>query len=180
MAKKSINAFDQFSQNLTKAFREASMRFNQHFEKGLEAQRQTIEKTLKMSPSLEEFNRRLTSSFRDSSERLRKGLEQAFDAQREAMRRAAPALKQGLSEMPMAQLSNQFREAALEAIGTQQKAFADSARNLAMAFQKLAGESLKAMSAIGRRGMDEGQKDGGASVKTDGRKKRVGKRSKKR
>jgi len=106
MAVKSTNAFKEFNENLAKAFRDASVRFRKQFEKGLEAQRQAIKGALKMSPNLEEFNRQLTTAFRVSGEQFRKGLEQAFGAQREAMRKVAPDIKKGLSELPMARLGS--------------------------------------------------------------------------
>jgi hypothetical protein len=170
MAKKSTNAFEQFSENLTKAFQDASARFGKHFEKGLEAQRQAIKNSLKMSPSLEQFNRQMMDAFKASGERFREGLEQAFELQREAIRKAAPALKKSLSEMPMAGLGERFRSATLAAIGSQQKAFAASARSMASAFERFTGESMKTIGAVTRRAFEEMQKkpaaaDRGAKTK---------------
>jgi len=176
MAVKSTNAFKEFNENLAKAFRDASVRFRKQFEKGLEAQRQAIKGALKMSPNLEEFNRQLTTAFRVSGEQFRKGLEQAFGAQREAMRKVAPDIKKGLSELPMARLGKRFREAALEAIGTQQKAFAASARDLATAFEKLASESLKAISEVTKRTFEELQKEAGGTEKRASRSPKAGKK----
>jgi len=177
MAKKSTNAFEQFSENLTKAFRDVSERFNKHFEKGLEAQRQAIKSSLKMSPGLEEFNRQMMDAFKASGERFREGLEQAFELQREAIRKAAPALKKGLSEMPMAGLGERFRSATMAAINSQQKAFAESARNMASAFERFTGESMKTIGAVTRRAFEEMQKNPAAA---DGNAKTAKRKPKKR
>jgi len=178
MAVKSTSSFKQFNENLAKAFRDASVRFRKQFEKGLEAQRQAIRGALKMSPNLEEFNRQLTTAFRISGEQFRKGLEQALGAQREAMRKVAPDIKKGLSELPMARLGQRFREAALETIGAQQKVFAASARDLATAFEKLAGESVKAISEVTKRTFEELQKEAGGKEKSAGRSPKPGKKRK--
>ena len=98
------------------------------------------------------------------------------DVQREAMRKVAPDIKKGLSELPMARLGTRFREAALEAIAAQQKAFAASARDLAAAFEKLADESLKAISEVTRRTFEELQKEAGGKEKRLSRRPKAGKK----
>lgn len=99
-------------------------------------------------------------------------------AQREAMGKVAPDLKKGLSELPMARLGKRFREAALETIATQHKAFAASARDLATAFEKLAGESLKAIGEVTKRTFEELQKEAGGKEKGAGRSPKAGKKRK--
>jgi len=176
MATKNTNVFKEFNDNLAKAFRDASARFNQQFEKGLEAQRQAIKNALKMAPNLEAFNRQLTAAFQASGERFRKGLEQALNVQREAMRKAAPQIKKGFDELPIARLSQRFREAAIEALGTQQRAFAASARELATAFEKLASESLSAIGEASKRAFKEFQNEDDAAGKRPRRKSKAGKK----
>ncbi|MGD0074526.1 MAG: hypothetical protein ABSD31_09305 [Candidatus Binataceae bacterium] len=175
MAKKGSDTFKEFNENLAKAFHETSDRFRQQIEKAFETQRQAVKSALKMSPNLEEFNRQVTTAFRASGEQFRKGLEQALGAQRDAMRKMAPSMT-GWSELPIAQMGKRFREAALEAIGTEQKVFADSARDLAKAFEKLAGESMKAISEVTRRTFEEIQKGPAATTKPANRPKPAKKR----
>ena len=47
MAVKSTNVFKEFNENLAKALRDARDRFQEQFEKGLEAQRQAVKGALK-------------------------------------------------------------------------------------------------------------------------------------